>query len=81
MNEELFWNELTDSNKDKVIEFLEGYAGSDEIIGRIFELYEEGALEAEISVEEYVKQINPNEYVCCCYDDFLEVEYMDNMDF
>ena len=72
MNKELFWNELTEESKEMVIEWLSGYNGSDGVFGRVFELYEEGASLAGMSVEEYLDEITPNDYVKICYEDFLE---------
>lgn len=63
MNSENFWNILTEENKEKVEELLKYYNGSDGYKGRIFELYEEGANAIGLTLDEYLKEITPNEYV------------------
>ena len=74
MNKELFWNELTEESKEMVREWLSRYNGSDSVAGRVFELYEEGASSAGMSLDEYLDEITPNDYVKLCYEDFLERE-------
>lgn len=74
MNKELFWNELTEESKEMVREWLSRYNGSDGVAGRVFELYEEGANSAGMSLDEYLDEITPNDYVKLCYEDFLERE-------
>ena len=71
MNEELFWDELTKESKEMVLEWLSGYAGSEGAIGRVFELYEEGADLSGMSLEEYIKEISPNEFVEYYYEGFI----------
>ena len=68
MNKNVFWNELTEENKEKVFEVLKNYSGSEGIDGRIFELFEEGAELAGYTVEEYAELITPNEYVEIRYE-------------
>lgn len=71
MNKEKFWNELTKENKEKANILLKDYKGSDGVIGRIFELYEEGASSINLSVDEYMEEVTPNEYVEICYESSL----------
>lgn len=72
MNARDFWNMLDEEHKDMVEEMLEGYPGSDGVVGRIFELYKEGAQEADCTVEEYLKDNEPNEYVKYFYDAHID---------
>lgn len=72
MNTNKFWNVLSESSKAKVEEVLSNYVGSDGIDGRIFELYEEGATSADCTIEEYLKDVSPNEYVNYLYDAYLD---------
>ena len=72
MNKELFWDELTKESREMAREWLSEYNGSDGIVGRLFELYEEGASAAGMDTEEYLEEITPNDYVSICYDGFLE---------
>lgn len=71
MSSNEFWRMLSEPNKEKVEEMLHDYAGSDGIIGRIFELYTEGASLVDCTVEEYLEKIHPNEYVEYCYESYL----------
>ena len=75
MNSENFWNELTEENKEKAREWLKDYNGSDGVVGRVFELYEEGANGINMTIEEYLEEISPNEYVSISYDMFVDREY------
>ena len=52
MNANEFWNMLSENSKKKVEKILNGYAGSEGIIGRIFEMYEEGAVLSDCTIEE-----------------------------
>ena len=70
MNKSLFWNELTEESKEMVKEWLGKHNGSDGVVGRVFALYEEGAISAEMSLEEYMETIPPNEYVESAYELF-----------
>ena len=72
MDSNKFWNMLSEDSKDKVEEMLSDYKGSDGVIGRIFELFEEGAILSDCTVEEYLAELSPNEYVDYCYEGFLE---------
>ena len=72
MNANEFWNMLNEISKKKVEEILNSYAGSDGITGRIFEMYEEGAISIDCTVEDYLEVISPNEYVNYCYENYLE---------
>ena len=75
MNSNKFWNMLSEDSKDKVEEMLSDYPGSDGVIGRIFELFEEGAILSDCTVEEYLAELSPNKYVDYCYEGFLERKY------
>ena len=72
MDSDKFWNMLSEDSKYKVEEMLSDYSGSDGVIGRIFELFEEGAISSDCTVEEYLAELSPNKYVDYCYDSFLE---------
>lgn len=70
-----FWEMLSSESKEMVNEFLNDYNGSDGVVGRIFEMYEEGASMEEMTVEEYLEDVDPNEYVEYMYDGFKERNY------
>ena len=72
MNANEFWNMLSENSKKKVEKILNGYAGSEGIIGRIFEMYEEGAVLSDCTIEDYLEVINPDEYVDYCYEKYIE---------
>jgi len=67
MDIEKFWNQLTDENKDKALEMYEDCAINDgrnqpEVIGA-WEDYCAGAEGLGMTVEDYNKEIDPNEYI------------------
>ena len=80
MNANEFWNILNEISRKKVERVLNSYAGSDGIIGRIFEMYKEGAILSDCTVEDYLEVINPNDYVDYCYEKYIERKafYRDN---
>ena len=52
MNSTKFWEMLNDESKEMAKKILSNYNGSNGVIGRIFELYEEGANNAGLTIEE-----------------------------
>lgn len=67
-----FWNMLSESNKEKVEEMLQNYGGSEGVNGRIFELHEEGANALGMTIEEYLDEVSPNEYVEYKYEAYKD---------
>ena len=74
MNSNEFWNMLSKDSKEKAEKILKSYSGSDGVIGRIFEIYEESATLANCTTEEYLKDVDPNEYVDYHYEMYLETQ-------
>ena len=69
-----FYKMLDEKNVEHIFEILKGYAGSEGPIGRMLELYEEAASYADMTVEDYLSNVSPNEYVEWRYGMFLEKE-------
>lgn len=79
MNANEFWKMLNEFSKEKAEEILSDYAGSDGIIGRIFELYEESANAVGLTVEEYLEEISPDKYVDYCYEAYIDRQHNKNL--
>ena len=70
-----FWNMLSVSSKAKVEEIFQNYVGSEGHVGRIFELYEEGASALGMTIEEYLDEVSPNEYVDYFYEKHMDIQF------
>ena len=71
MNKNLFWNELTQESKEMVKKWLGEYNNSESIASKVFELYEIGANQLGLILEEYAKKVDPNRYVKLRYKLFI----------